>query len=140
MAKDLEKYQLESRERTIPLLKESREEMQLSKSIIDSLLDSFFDTGKLLLGFSLPALITVYSLKSNDLRSGYFWKLTIFLAIFGILLMATVFFIKFKLFSPYMRNTTSRMDAITALMESENDFLDRKIKAHTKKTKSKNKK
>lgn len=103
----------------LPLIAATREEVHFHQQLVDSLVDKFFDTGKLLLGFSVPALITIYSLKSNDLRGGYFWAFTLGLVALGILLIGAAFFIKLKIFTPYLENSSVRIELLTALKETE---------------------
>lgn len=120
-AKDLMSNKKELSERVLPVLEATREEVRLAQDLTNSLVDKFFDTGKLMLGFSLPALITIYSLKSNELRADIFWGLTIGLAIVGTILIATAFAIKFYTFKPYLSNTSARINLLTSLLELETE-------------------
>jgi len=110
----------------LPIINSTREEMHFSQQLVDSLVDKFFDTGKLLLGFSVPALITVYFLKTSELRATSFLVFTIILAALGILLMVIAFVIKLKLFTPYL--STSRINLLTAHMEADTEALNLRLK------------
>lgn len=112
----------------LPIIEAIRGEVRLHQELYNSLLDKIYDTGKLLLGFSLPALITVYTIKSEELQEGKFLMLTLGLVLFGVILMGTVFIIKLKLFGPYIFGNTARSNVLVSLLNVQNSWIKLNIK------------
>ena len=102
--------------KTLPILIASRDEEQHILSLINGIVDKALDLGKLLIGISFPALVTLYSFKGDNLNTKTYLILTAILLVVGILVFCIGIAYKLSRLSIYLGASTARLKNYTAML------------------------
>lgn len=95
---------------TLPILHAAREEQQHTLNLIDSLVDKLLDLAKLFITVSMPALVTLYFLKSDDFNSGFYIFISALVFVSGITIFIFGMWYKQKYLPTYLDASTARLD------------------------------
>lgn len=105
-------------EQTFPVLNAVRDEEQHRLELINGIIDKALDLGKLLIGISFPALITLYSLKRDEFNAKSYMILTFALLFAGILIFGCSMRYKYKNLSTYVESSETRLKSYTEMLET----------------------
>ncbi len=103
---------------TLPVLNAAREEQQLALNLIDGLVNKFLDLAKLLIAVSVPALVTLYSLKSKEFNSDQYVFITGLVLLLAIVMFISGMWYKFKYLPTYLNASVSRLNLYTEWIET----------------------
>ena len=125
-------------EHRLPVLANIRDEEQHILALINGIVDKALDLAKLLIGISFPALITLYSLKSEEFNTKNYLILTFGLLIVGVLIFYTGMRYKLSKLPQYMESSFARLKSytemqITASLNAQNEDKKLEFEKNTKK-------
>lgn len=103
-------------EQSLPVLAAIRDEEQHILALINGIVDKSLDLSKLLIGISFPALITLYSLKSDEFDTKSYLILTFGLLIVGILIFCLGMRYKFNKLPDYVDSSSARLKTYAEML------------------------